>query len=69
MAIPKIIHAITWPKINFYFPYFSVDVANRSKVAALDPVHAGLNEVCRTTVPEATHPGCIGLFSFGRLVS
>lgn len=69
MAIPKIIHAIARPKINLHFPNFSINVAHGSKVPALQPVHASLNEVRRTTVLKSTHPGCVGLFPINHLIS
>ncbi len=69
MPISKVIHAIARPKIDFHFPDFSIDVANRSEVSALKPIHPGMNKVRRTTILEATDPICIGLIPLSRLVA
>lgn len=39
MPVSQIILVIARPKIDFHFPDFSIDLANRSEVSALKPIH------------------------------
>lgn len=69
MSFAVKIHPIARPKIDLHFPDFTVNVANRSDVAALEPIHASVNEVRCTTVFKSMNPICVRLFPIACLVS